>query len=145
MKTKIVFHVISFLFFSVIASSEVIKNEGPVGFVTSLSGTGLVKTPSGRTIEMYLHQPIYADDEVTINGGSEAVIKWRHHDSTLTLGQQAVLKIDKTVYVSEKWNKYTDNPWMPVKAVFRFVTGQMPSSKRMPDTKKLSAYAGVRG
>ncbi len=145
MRTRIVFSVLSFLTFSIMASSAVVKHEGPVGQVRSLEGTGMIKRSSGQIIEMTLNELIYEDDEVTINGASRAHIVLKDN-SSLTLAQNASLKVDSFVYTNKTWNKYGANPWMPIKGVFRFISGQLPSSKPAPvDSNKLAQYAGIRG
>lgn len=145
MKTRIVFSLLSFTFFSIVASSAVIKNEGPVGQVRSLEGTGMIKRASGQIIEMTLNELIYEDDEVTINGASRANIVLKDN-STLTLAQHASLKVDSFVYTNKTWSKYGANPWMPIKGVFRFISGQLPASKLTPaDSNKLAQHAGIRG
>ncbi len=145
MRTRIVFSLLSFLTFSIVASSAVIHNEGPVGQVRSLEGTGMIKRANGQIIEMTLNELIYEDDEVTINGASRAHIVLKDN-STLTLAQHASLKVDSFVYTNKNWNKYAANPWMPIKGVFRFISGQLPNVKKAPeDTNKLAQYAGIRG
>lgn len=143
MKTRIVFSIVSFLFFSAIASSDVIKNEGPVGQIRSLEGSGLIKHANGKITPMSVNELIYADDEVTVNGASRAFIVMRDNTS-LNVGEKATLKVDKFVYEHKDWSKYSSEPWIPMKGVLRFVGGKV-ASKKSTEAPKVAVYAGIRG
>lgn len=146
MKTRIVFYIFSLLFFSTVAGSVVEHNEAPIGNVIALEGTVFIRSSSGRIDTLRMHQPVYADDEVTATGGSRTTIRLKDKGNTEVVigdaGNDTIMRLDTFVYADRKSDP--NSPWIPLKGAVRSA-GDLPGKKRMFPTNLPAHTSGIRG